>query len=70
MQCLCDEASLIYTILGLKCYTILGINVEKYYIHNTFTTNFKWQIAIGCYYEQQSNLSSWFKLEQITTYYL
>ena len=41
IQNTCDGASLIYTILSLMCYMILGINVEKYYIHNIFTTNLK-----------------------------
>ena len=23
---------------------------DKCYVHNIFTTNFKWQVVIGCYY--------------------
>ena len=44
--------------------------LRKWYIYNIFTTNFKWEIIIGCYRCAKKLFKCWLKLELITTYHL
>ena len=55
-----------YTYLYFSSFIL-----KKYYVYNIFTTNFKWQVVITCYYcGKKSNLNGKFKFELITTNYL
>ena len=58
------------SVIFFRGYWILKILCLQYF-YNTFTTNFKWQVIIGCYWwGKKGNFSSRFKLELITTIYL
>ena len=54
----------------LICENIQSIGVfiynQKYYVHNTFTTNYRWQIVICCI----GNLSCEFQLKPMKIYHL